>query len=112
MQKQQERSNFINKQLRLERKVKTTELNDAMREYHEVLGHKLLPLPQKPVLSDFYALSNGQQDRELRFIALSMVGNGGVLWYFEDGMLLMETTLLSRDHVCMKQPSNTYDQCP
>ena len=39
--KLQERIGFINKQLRLERcsKTKFTELNDAMREYHEVFGH-------------------------------------------------------------------------
>ena len=39
--KHQERIDFINKQLRLERKAekKFTELNDAMREYHEVFGH-------------------------------------------------------------------------
>ena len=43
----QERIDFINKQLRLERKAETkfTELNDAMREYHEVFGHELQPLP-------------------------------------------------------------------
>ena len=54
-QKRQERIDFINKQLRLERKaaVKFTELNDAMREYHEVFGHELPPLPREPVLSDF-----------------------------------------------------------
>ena len=41
--KHQDRIDFINKQLRLERKaeVKFTELNDAMREYHEVFGHEL-----------------------------------------------------------------------
>ena len=46
-QKRQERIDFINKQLRLGRKVETkfTELNDAMREYHEVFGHQLPPLP-------------------------------------------------------------------
>ena len=35
----QQRIDFINNQLRLERKAETkfTELNDAMREYHEVL---------------------------------------------------------------------------
>ena len=35
VQKQQERINFINKQLRLEKKVKTNfkELNEVMREY-------------------------------------------------------------------------------
>ena len=45
-QKRQQRIDFINKQLRLERKAETkfTELNDAMREYHEVFGHELPPL--------------------------------------------------------------------
>ena len=44
----QQRIDFINKQLRLERKAETklTELNDAMREYHEVFGHELPPLPR------------------------------------------------------------------
>ena len=44
---QQQRIDFINNQLRLERKVETkfTELNEAMREYHEVFGHVLPPLP-------------------------------------------------------------------
>ena len=54
--KRQQRIDFINNHLRLERKAETkfTELNDAMREYHEVFGHKLPPLPREPVLSDFY----------------------------------------------------------
>ena len=64
--KHQQRIDFINNQLRLERKAETkfTELNDAMREYHEVLGHELsgaLPLlPREPVLSDFYTLTDEQ----------------------------------------------------
>ena len=43
----QQRIDFINNQLRLERKAETkfTELNEAMREYHEVFGHELPPLP-------------------------------------------------------------------
>ena len=84
-QKRQQRIDFINKQLRLEQKAETkfTELNDAMREYHEVFGHELPPLPQEPVLSDFYTPSNEQHDRELAFVALSMIGIGGVLYYFE-----------------------------
>ena len=47
VRKRQERIGFINKQLRLERKAesKFTKLNDAMREYNEVFGHKLPPLP-------------------------------------------------------------------
>ena len=54
--KHQQRIDFINNQLRLERKAETkfTELNDAMREYHEVFGHELPPLLREPVLSDFY----------------------------------------------------------
>ena len=60
--KQQQRIDFINNQLRSERKaeVKFTELNDAMRKYHEVFGHELPPLPQEPVLSDYYTPSDEQ----------------------------------------------------
>ena len=83
--KHQERINFINKQLSLERKAETkfTELNNAMREYHEVFGHELPPLPREPVLSNFYTPTDEQHYRELGFIALSMIGIGGVLYYFE-----------------------------
>ena len=83
--KRQQRIDFINNQLRLERKAETkfTELNDAMREYHEVFGHKLPPLPREPVLSNFYTLTDEQHYRELGFIALSMIGIGGVLYYLE-----------------------------
>ena len=44
--KRQQRIDFINNQLRLERKAETkfTELNEAIREYHEVFGHKSPPL--------------------------------------------------------------------
>ena len=78
--KHQQRIDFINNQLRLEQKAETkfTELNDAMREYHEVFGHELQPLPQEPVLSDYYTLTDEQHYRELGFIALSMIGIGGV----------------------------------
>ena len=54
-----------------------------MREYHEVFGHELLPLPREPVLSDFYTLTDEQHYRELGFIALSMIGIRGVLYYFK-----------------------------
>ena len=81
----QQRINFINNQLRLEQKAETkfTELNDAMREYHEVFGHELPPLPREPVLSDFYTLTDEQHYRELGFTVLSMIGIGGVLYYFK-----------------------------
>ena len=83
--KRHQRIDFINKQLRLERKVETkfTELNDAMREYHEVFGHELPPLPREPVRSDFYTPSDEQHYRELGFIVLSMIGIGGVLYHLE-----------------------------
>ena len=83
--KPQQRIHFINNQLRLERKAETkfTDLNDAMREYHEVFGHELPPLPQEPVLSDYYTRADKQHYRELGFIALSMIGIGGVLYYLE-----------------------------
>ena len=68
--KRQERSDFIKRQLRLERpsETKFTELNDAVREYHEVFGQELPPLPREPVLRDYYTPSNEQHDRELAFI--------------------------------------------
>ena len=54
-----------------------------MREYHEVFSHELPPLPREPVLSDFYTPTDEQHYRELGFIALSVIGIGGVLYYFE-----------------------------
>ena len=83
--KRQERIDFINNQLRLEctAETKFTELNDAMRECHEVFGHELPPLPQEPVLNNFYTPTDEQHYRELGFIALSMIGIGGVLYYLE-----------------------------
>ena len=62
--KQQQRIDFINNQLRFERasETKFTELNDAMREYHKVFGHKFrgAPLPREPVLSDFHTPTDEQ----------------------------------------------------
>ena len=83
--KWQQRIDFINNQLRLEQKAETklAELNDAMREYNVVFGHELPPLPQEPVLSDFYTPTDEQHYRELGFIALSMVRIGGVLYYLK-----------------------------
>ena len=84
-QKRQQRIDFINKQLMLEKKteVKFTELNDARREYYSVFGKHIEPLPREPILSDFYTPSDGQHERELAFITLSMLGIGLVLHYVE-----------------------------
>ena len=83
--KHQQRIDFINNQVRLERKAETkfAELNEAMREYHEVFGHELPPLPREPVLSNFYTPTDEQHHRELGFIVLSMIGIGGVQNYLE-----------------------------
>ena len=83
--KRQEPIDFINNQLRLERKAETkfTELNNAMREYHEVFGHELPPLVREPVFRDFYTPTDEQHYRELGFIALRMIGIGGLLYYLE-----------------------------
>ena len=66
----QQRINFINNQLRLERKAETKFTNQ-------------IPLPREPVLSDFYTPTEEQHFRELGFIVLSMIGIGGVLYYLE-----------------------------
>ena len=83
--KRQQRIDFINNQLRLERKAETkfTKLNNAVREYHEVFGHELPPLPREPVQSDFYTPTDEQHYRELGFNSLSMIGIRGVLYYLE-----------------------------
>ena len=83
--KRQQRIDFINNQLRLERKAETkfTELNNAMRECRKVFGHELPPLSREPVLSDYYTPTDEQHYRELGFIALSMIGIGGVLYYLK-----------------------------
>ena len=83
--KRQERIDFINRQLLLEKKAeaKFTELDDAMREYHRLFGKKLEPLPPEPILSDFYTPSDEQHFREIAFITLGMTGIGGILYYLE-----------------------------
>ena len=83
-QKKQERIDFINKQFRLERKAETKfiELNNVMREYHVSFGHELPVLPSEPVPCDYFMPSNEEHDRESAFIALSIIGIGGILYYF------------------------------
>ena len=74
---------YINDQIIKERKAEKrfTDLNSAMQQYYIVTGRQLEPLPPKPVLSDFYVLSEDHHNRELAFITLSMVGIGVFLWY-------------------------------
>ena len=60
-----------------------TALNSAMQQYFPVTGRQLESLPCKPGLSDFYVPSEDHHNHELTFIALSMIGIGAFLWYFE-----------------------------
>ena len=59
-----------------------------MREYHRVFGHELHPLLREPVLSNYYTLSDEQHHREFGFIALSMIGIGGVLYFAKSQIIL------------------------
>ena len=72
--KRQKRSDYINNQI-------MKHLNSAMQQYFIVTGRQFEPFPPKPVLSDFYVRSEDHHNRELAFIAISMVGIGAFLWY-------------------------------
>ena len=74
---------YINNQIMKQRKAEKrfADLNSAMRQYFIVTGRLLEPLPPKPVLSDFYVLSEDHHNRELAFITLSVVGIGTFLWH-------------------------------
>ena len=80
VRKRQERLDYINNQIMKQRKAEKrfADLNSAMQQYFIVTGRRLEPLPPKPVLSDFYVLSEDHHNRELAFITLSMVG----IWSF------------------------------
>ena len=81
--KRQERLDCINNQIMKQHKAEKSfaDLNSAMQQYFIVIGRRLVPLPPKPVLSDFYVPSEDHHNRELPFITLSMFGIGAFLWY-------------------------------
>ena len=74
---------YINSEIAKEHKAEKRfmDLNSAMQQYFIVTGRQLEPLPPKPVLSDFYVLSEDHHNHEFTFITLSMVGIGAFLWY-------------------------------
>ena len=83
LKKRQEQLDYINSQIMKQRKAEKrfADLNSAMQQYFVVTGRQLEPLPPKPVLFDFYVLSEDHHNCELPFITLSMVGIGAFLWY-------------------------------
>ena len=57
-------------------------VDQAMKQYYYITGKKLDPLPQEPKLSDYYAPSPDQQNRELLFIVAGMAVTGFVAYKF------------------------------
>ena len=81
--KRQEWLDYINNEIMKEHKAdkRFMDLNSATQQYFFVTGRQLEPLPPKPVLSDFYVLSEDHHNHELAFITISMIGIGAFLWY-------------------------------
>ena len=81
--KRQEQLDYINNEIMKQSKAEKrfADLNSAMQQYFIVTGRQSEPLPPKPVLSDFYLLSEDHHNRELAFITISMIGIGAILWY-------------------------------
>lgn len=73
-QERQQRLDFINHKLKLQQHAVNTfqDVDSAMQEYYKVTGEQLPPMSKRPQLSDFYVPSEGQQNRELAFIAVAM----------------------------------------
>ena len=52
------------------------DVDQAMKQYYYITGKQLDPLPPEPKLSDYYAPSSDQQNRELLFIVAGMAATG------------------------------------
>lgn len=76
--KRTERLDFINEEMQKEHHAEQTfdDVGQAMKQYYYITGKSLDPLPPEPKLSDFYAPSADQQNRELMFIVLGMTATG------------------------------------
>ena len=78
-----ERLDWINKKLREQYQAVQDfhSAEAAWREYTHLTGENLAPLEPKPQLSDFYAPSSAQKDREISFVIGGMVVTGLVTYY-------------------------------
>ena len=81
-QKRTQRLDFINEEIQKEHHAEQTfdNVDQAMKQYYYITGKKLDPLPQEPKLSDYYAPSPDQQNRELLFIVAGMAVKGFVAY--------------------------------
>ena len=77
-QKRMQRLDFINEQMQKEHHAEQTfdGVDQAMKQYYYITGKQLDPLPPEPKLSDYYAPSSDQQNRELLFIVTGMAATG------------------------------------
>ena len=83
-QKRTQRLDFINEEIQKEHHAEQTfdNVDQAMKQYYYITGKKLDPLPQETKLSDYYAPSADQQNRELLFIVAGMEVTGFVAYKF------------------------------
>ena len=72
--KRTERLDFLNEQLQKQHHAVQTfdDVDQAMKQYYYLTGHKLADLPPEPTLSDFYKPSSDQKDREILFVVVGM----------------------------------------
>ena len=83
-QKRMQRLDFINEQIQKEHHAEQTfdDVDQAMKQYYYITGKQLDPLPPEPKLSDYYAPSSDQQNREMLFIVAGMAATGFVAYKF------------------------------
>ena len=77
-QKRMQILDFINEQMQKEHHAEQTfdDVDQAMKQYYYITGKQLDSLPPEPKLSDYYAPSADQQNRELLFIVAGMAATG------------------------------------
>ena len=80
--KRTQRLDWINKELRRQSHAVQTfqDVDAAMREYSLVTGNQLDPLGQEPQLSDYYAPSSDQKNREIAFVVVGLAATGLVAY--------------------------------
>lgn len=81
-EKRTQRLDFINEQLKKEHHAVQTfdDADTAMKQYYYITGKQLPDLSPKPTLSDFYAPSEDQKNREIAFVVGGMALTGFVAW--------------------------------
>ena len=77
-----QRLDFINEQLQKEHHAEQefSDVDTAMKQYYYITGKELPELEPEPTLSDFYAPSEDQKNREIAFVVGGMALTGFVAW--------------------------------